>query len=119
VIGGSALELDVREVRLLGGLMLGCAAARAAVDASAGLPCLLREATGIPCPLCGMTTSVTETVRLDLRDALAASPGGVVLVALALALLVRPPNRLRFPAALLYSALAALWLFQLHRFSLL
>jgi Protein of unknown function (DUF2752) len=118
-VTGPSLEVDVREVRLLGGLMLGCAAARAAVDTSAGIPCLLREATGIPCPLCGLTTSVTETVRLDLRDALAASPGGVVLVAFALALLLRPPSRLRFPAALLYCGLAALWLFQLHRFSLL
>lgn len=116
---GGMLELDVREVRLLAGLMIACGAARAAADTSAGLPCLLREATGVPCPLCGMTTSVTETVSFDFRDAVAATPGGVVLVVLAVALLVRPPNRLRFPAAVLYSALAALWLFQLHRFSLL
>jgi Protein of unknown function (DUF2752) len=119
VTAGPMVELDVRELRLVGALLLTCAAARAAVDTNAGIPCLLRETTGIPCPLCGMTTSVTETVRLDLREAATASPGGVVLVALVLALLVRPPNRLRFPAALIYSALAALWLFQLQRFSLL
>ena len=115
----TTLELDVRDLRVAGGLMLACAAARAASGTEAGIPCPLRELTGVPCPLCGMTTSVTETVRLDLREALAASPGGIVLVAVALALLVRPPHRLRLPASLLYSALAALWLFQLHRFSLL
>lgn len=115
----TALELDVGEVRIAGGLLLACAAARAAAGSEAGIPCPMRELTGVPCPLCGLTTSVTETVRLDLREAFAASPGGVVLVALALALLARPPQRLRLPAALLYSALAALWLFQLHRFSLL
>jgi Protein of unknown function (DUF2752) len=116
---GASLELDVGELRLAGGLMLACAAASAAVGSGAGIPCPLRELTGVPCPLCGMTTSVTGTVRLDLGDALAASPGGVAAVAAALALIVRPPNRVRLPAALLYSALAALWLFQLHRFSLL
>jgi hypothetical protein len=115
----TALELDVRELRIVGGLMLACGAARAAAGTEAGIPCPMRELTGVPCPLCGMTTSVTETVRLDLRDAVEASPGGVVLVAVALALLVRPPRRLRLPATLLYSTLAALWLFQLHRFSLL
>jgi hypothetical protein len=116
---GPAVRLDVGELRLAGGLMLACAAARAAVDTEAGLPCPLRELTGVPCPLCGMTTSVTATVRLDLGDALAASPGGVAVVAAATALLLQPPRRLVLPVALLYSGLAALWLFQLHRFSLL
>jgi Protein of unknown function (DUF2752) len=119
VTAGPALEPDVRDLRIAGGLLLACAAARAAAGSDLGVPCPLRELTGVPCPLCGMTTSVTETVRLDLGDALAASPGGIAAVAVAVALIVRPSDRLRVPAALLYSALAALWLFQLHRFSLL
>jgi Protein of unknown function (DUF2752) len=119
VTAGKTLELDVRDLRIAGGLLLVCATARAAAGSGVGIPCPLRELTGVPCPLCGMTTSVTETVQLDLGDALAASPGGVAAVALALALILQPPDGFRLPAALIYSALAALWLFQLHRFSLL
>jgi hypothetical protein len=66
-----------------------------------------------------MTTSVTETVELDLGAALAASPGGIVLVALAVAVLAGPGRRLVVRTGLIYFGLAALWLWQLDRFSIL
>jgi hypothetical protein len=81
--------------------------------------CPLRAATGVPCPLCGMTTSVEATLRFDLEDALAATPAGILAVGAAIALLVLRPSVFRLPASALYVALAAMWVFQLHRFSIL
>src|SRR2546429_8299780 len=81
--------------------------------------CPLRALTGLPCPLCGLSTSVEETVRLHLGDALAANPLGVVLVLAALVLLVLRPVRLALPSAVVPAALVASWLFELHRFSFL
>ncbi len=103
-------------------------AAASAVAAGAALPllpvhppvaCPLRTVTGVPCPLCGMTTSVAATLRLDLGAAVAATPAGVVAVALGVAVLALRPRAVRFPAPLLYLALGAMWLYQLHRFAFL
>lgn len=90
----------------------------AALPQADGPPCPLRHATGVPCPLCGLTTSVTETVTLDLGAAIATNPGGPVLVALALAVLAGPGRRVTFRPGLVYLALAAMWLWELHRFAI-
>jgi hypothetical protein len=85
-----------------------------------GLPCPLRTLTGIPCPLCGMTTSVTDTVHGHLGAALAANPAGLLAVAAAVALLVwRRAREAAVPAAAVPVALALMWLFELHRFHFL
>ena len=84
-----------------------------------GLACPLRTLTGIPCPLCGMSTSVEATLRLHLRDALAANPAGVVLSLAAVALLALRPRRVVLPSLTLPAALGAMWLFELHRFGFL
>ena len=85
-----------------------------------GIACPLRTMTGVPCPLCGMSTSVQETVQGDLGSALAASPGGPVLVAVAIWLLIaRRPPAVRIPTAAMLAILGGLWLFQLFRFSVL
>jgi len=107
---------DTSDLRAAGGLMLAAAAVLPVLPGHPGLPCPLRTITGVPCPLCGMTTSVEATVHLHFGDALAASPAGVVLVALAIVLLIRRPKSLRVPMALIYGVLAAMWIFQLHRF---
>jgi hypothetical protein len=49
------------------------------------LPCPLRRFTGVPCPLCGMTTAAAALAGGDLRGSLAANP---FLLALAVATLV-------------------------------
>lgn len=113
------LEADGRDLRIAGGLMLGAGLLLPFLPEGAGLPCPLRTLTGVPCPLCGMTTSVTETLRLDLVDALAANPAGVGAVVAAFAVLAVRPARVRVSASLAYVALAAMWLFELHRFGLL
>ena len=53
---------------------LGAAGAAAAYQAALGgtglwLPCPLRTLTGIPCPLCGMTTAATGLASGDLGAA--------------------------------------------------
>ena len=116
---GHAIRLDDADFRVAAAVMLGCGCVRALLPGEPGLPCPLRMLTGVPCPLCGLTTSVTDTIRLDVAGAVAANPGGVVLVVLAVALLAGPARRLVVRPGLLYVALAASWLWELHRFSIL
>jgi hypothetical protein len=103
-------------------------AAAAGVAAGVALPllpvhpplaCPLRTLTGVPCPLCGMTTSVTETLRFDLEAALAATPAGVAAVVAAIVVLVARPRSLRIPVPVPFLVLGSMWLYQLYRFSFL
>ncbi|MBV8982523.1 MAG: DUF2752 domain-containing protein [Acidimicrobiia bacterium] len=83
------------------------------------LLCPLRTVTGVPCPLCGMTTSVEATMHLRFGDAFAATPAGILAVALAIVFLVHRPKTIRLPLALVFAVLALMWAFQLHRFGYL
>lgn len=86
--------------------------------------CILRAATGVPCPLCGGTTAFTRLGRGRPLAALAANPV-VLLVALGLVLaptgvfrpLARAPQRLVW--TLVGVLTAASWLWQLGRFGYL
>ena len=110
-------EVHLADLRVAAGLLLVGGAARAMLPAAPGLSCPLRAVTGIPCPLCGMTTSVTATVRLDLATAVAASPAGVAAVVVAVAVLLqRRRPAASVPAWLLPMVLLAMWVFQLQRF---
>ena len=110
------------EDRRLGALLLGVgclpfvAGALAGPDGDAGLlpPCPFREATGLPCPLCGATRAFALAVRGD-GDWTAYNAPWVVLAALAVlagALLLARGGRVRIPrgplaaAAVLFVALA-------------
>ena len=85
-----------------------------------GTGCFLRAATGIPCPLCGMSTSVQETMRLDFRNAWLASPAGIVAVVVAAGLLLyRGRERIPIPTWIPFAVLGAMWIYQLFRFSVL
>ena len=100
--------------------MLGAAAVLSAAPGDQGLPCPMRAVTGIPCPFCGMTTSVTAAVRFDIASAWAANPMGMVAVVAAVVLLVlRGVTEVRVPWWLIGSTLAGMWLFQLNRFAVL
>lgn len=114
-----AFRLDGSELRLTGAAMIAGGAALQLSPVHVPILCPLRALTGIPCPLCGMTTSVEATVRFDLEGAFAANPAGIVLVAAAIAVLVLRPSVIRLPALALYAALAAMWVYELHRFSIL
>lgn len=99
--------------------MLAAAVVLPVLPGHPGLECPLRRLTGVPCPLCGMTTSVEASVRLHLGRALAANPGGIALVLVALFVIAFRPAQIRIPAVLPMLVLGALWLFELHRFSTL
>lgn len=111
-----AVRLDDPDLRVAAALLLGCAAAKAAVPGTPGVPCGLRELTGIPCPLCGLTTSVTEVARLHVGSAFAANPAGPLLVLVAAAVLAGVSRRFVVRPAVVYLALSAMWVWELHRF---
>lgn len=113
-------ETEARHLRWAGAAMLGAGVLLSRVPVGVGLPCPLRTVTGVPCPFCGMTTSVKETVSGDLVAAAAANPAGIGLVALVLYLLVARPTHVRTPpVALLGFVVSLLWLFELNRFGLI
>jgi hypothetical protein len=91
-----------------------------------GWPCALRQATGIPCPGCGLSRAMAALLRGDWRTALALHAFAPLLAACALllvaALLLRTETRLRLAgriasfesrtgiAAWLAAALLVYWL---------
>jgi Protein of unknown function (DUF2752) len=96
-----------------------------------GLPCPLRTLTGIPCPVCGMTTAATGLAAGDARVALVANPFVLVLAAgtlwmtalLAARMVGLAPTPAPWSRAARRRAwwavgvlAAASWAFQLHRF---
>ena len=114
-----SLPVAAPEIRRAVVAMLGAAAVLPALPGHPGLPCPLRTLTGVPCPFCGMTTSVEATVHLRLGDALLANPAGIVLVAAVVWLLLRRPAVVRYSLPIIFSALALMWVFELHRFGFL
>jgi hypothetical protein len=116
---GYRVSLDDADIRIGSAFLIGAAAVRAVVPGHEGIPCPLRTLTGVPCPLCGMTTSVTDTVELDVKDAVDANPAGLALVAMAIAVVLGPGRRLAVRSGLVYFALAAMWLWELHRFAVI
>lgn len=116
----ASTSFDPSDTRGAAVAMLGATALLPLLPGHAGLPCPLRTLTGIPCPLCGMTTSVEATVHGHLGAALQANPAGPAAVFAALVLLVRRPSgAIRVPTIGVSAFLLALWLFELHRFSLI
>jgi hypothetical protein len=120
-----ALDAFARPVPLeLGGVRAAVLAGGAYAVASPFLPavlhirCPLRAGTGVPCPLCGITTAVGDALRLDVAGALHANPFGLVLTLLAIALLIRPARRMSVPLGLLVAGVAASWAFELVRFGI-
>ena len=111
--------VELRDVRTSGLALIAAGAADSAGGVHPPFVCPLRALTGVPCPLCGMTTSVESTLHGDIGAALAANPAGVVAVAAALAVqFVRAP-RVALPRVVPAVVVAGMWLFELHRFGVL
>jgi Protein of unknown function (DUF2752) len=120
----------------LGVAGLAAGGAAAAYQAALGgeglwLPCPLRSLTGIPCPLCGMTTAATGLASGDLVAALAANPFVLLLAGFTLVMAVLmaaralgwapraaqwPTSRRRQSYWVVGLLAAASWVFQLYRF---
>lgn len=47
-------------------------------------PCVMKALTGIPCPSCGMTTSISLVMHGDLAAASEANPAGLIVAGLGL-----------------------------------
>ena len=103
------MRVQLEELRWAGVGMLALAASRPLwPDGAASFSCPFRAVTGVPCPLCGLTTSVCATVALRFGDAVAANPFGIVAVLVALALVVvRARGTVSFPPWVLGAGLAA------------
>jgi Protein of unknown function (DUF2752) len=111
------VTFDITDSRGAAAVMLAAGAILPFLPGHAGLPCPLRTLTGVPCPMCGMTTSVEATLHGHPGSALGANPAGPALVLCAVAILVRRPKRLlHAPVGLVIFLFAAMWLFELNRF---
>ena len=108
--------LELRELRRTGVVLLASALVLPVLPGHPGIFCPLRALTGVPCPLCGMTTSVVDSAHGDVSGALAASPAGLGAVLLAAALLIVRPKRVAVPWIAVVATLTGMWLYQLHRF---
>ena len=116
----ASTTFDLRDARGMAIAVLGGGALLSLVPGHAGLPCPLRTLTGVPCPMCGGTTSVEDMFRGHPLGSLDASPLGVFAIVAAVLILIRPPRRtMRVPLSALCVMLLALWLFELHRFALI
>ena len=115
----TTLMVDGRGLRGAGVVMMLASVMLPLVPGYPGVACPLRAVTGVPCPFCGMTTSVRESLHLDLKEAFAANPAGILAVLTALALVVLRPARVSVPQLLIPLLLVGMWVFELFRFSVL
>jgi hypothetical protein len=76
--------------------------------------CPLFATTGIPCPLCGMTRSVSAAVHGNLLQSLSYNPAGIAFIALAIYAFVRPEIvRAKPPIWLAIALLGGLWIWNI------
>jgi hypothetical protein len=118
---------------LVGLVAAGAAGVWPALTGATGvtLACPLRAVTGIPCPICGMTTATVALVRGDLGGAVRANPLVLALALLTVSFVagvaLRALGRHRPPVpwggaavtratALVVGMLLASEVWQLHRF---
>jgi hypothetical protein len=114
----SAVTVDLRSLRAAGAAALGAALVLPLVPFEAGPLCPLRTITGVPCPFCGMTRSVTAAVHGDLARSLVLNPGGILIVVLAVTLLLAWRwRRVKLPVWTVFAFFAALWAYQLFKYA--
>jgi len=110
-------EVELHRLSVPAGALVCGGLVLAHLPSSVGVPCPLRTLTGVPCPFCGLTTSVRALFLGRLHAAAAAAPLGLVVVAVAAAVLAGvAPASLRIPRWALAVALGAEWAFELVRF---
>jgi hypothetical protein len=112
-------SVSLRPARLVAAGMLVAAAVRPLLPVETVPACPLRALTGIPCPMCGMTRSVTAAVHGDIGHSLSLTPFGIAAVVLALVLLFVPrlPRAIVVPVWSIVVVLAAMWTYQMFKYS--
>jgi hypothetical protein len=113
------VDIEGLHLQIVSALLLAGAVFFPLLPGHGGFTCPLLAITGIPCPLCGMTTSVVASSRGKLDVAIAANPAGLLAVIGAIALLVLRPQRVQIPVGILIFAVTGMWLYELFRFSVL
>ena len=100
------------ELRIAMAGLVGAAAVWPALPARPHFVCPMRAITGIPCPLCGMTRACVAAMHGHIGASLAFNPAGVLVIAIAVALLIRPAflRVLSRPAWFWIAAFGALWI---------
>jgi uncharacterized protein DUF2752 len=114
IVSGVTSTLGVRapnQLRVAAAGLVGAAAVWPVLPAHPPLVCPLRAATGIPCPLCGMTRACVAAAHGHLASSLAFNPAGLLVVLAAVVALFRPQwfTRVRAPGWLIIAAIGALW----------
>ncbi len=125
MIALAAGALDIRRLQKPAAVFLAGGLVLAHLPQGWGLPCPLRSLTGVPCPFCGVTTSVRDTLGGHLRAGFGAAPLGLALIALAVVLVLRlgparvPVLTTRWLRPVVVLGVAAEWCFELHRFHII
>jgi len=103
------------QLRVAAAGLVGAAAVWPLLPVHPPLVCPLRAATGIPCPLCGMTRACVAAAHGHVATSLAFNPAGVLVVIAAVVALLRPQffTRVRAPGWLLIAAVGALWIWNI------
>jgi hypothetical protein len=110
-------EIDVRRVRKPAAIFLAGGLVAAHLPAGIGLPCPLRTLTGVPCPFCGVTTSVRDMLGGRVRAGLGVAPLGLLLVVVAVAVVLRlGPGNVRILRPIVIAGVVAEWCFELFRY---
>jgi Protein of unknown function (DUF2752) len=116
---GGRVHLDPPDVAVAGLALCGASLLLPEVPGYAGITCPLRAATGIPCPLCGLTTSVRALLTFDPTTSLALNPLGPVALLVTGIALLGLRRAFEVPAALIGATLIASWAYQLLRFAVI
>jgi len=112
------VALDLKPLRVAGAAMIGIAAVRPSLPGTDIVLCPLRRATGVPCAFCGMTRAVTAAVHGDMGASLFFNPGGLLIIALAILLLVAWRwRRAVLPVWAVFTFFALLWAWQLFKYT--
>jgi hypothetical protein len=109
------LGMRERDLRIGAVALVGAAAAWRHLPWHGSFHCPFRALTGQPCPFCGMTRSWIAAAHGHVAQSLAYNPGGIVLFAAAIVLIVKPSllRRLRVPQWSAWAALGVLWVWNI------
>jgi hypothetical protein len=111
----SLTRLHGRELRVASAGMVAIAAAWPILPVHPQVACPLRSATGVPCPLCGITRAVVAAAHGHVGASLAFNPAGILVLLVAVVAILRPAwlVRLQPPAWSFLAAIGALWVWNI------